>query len=91
MHGLARIAKQYIEHFENAVHVFRGLYIAACMFDKLPKSETWYAGYLESWLARAFTVDEDLFKRDEFMQHFGKNRKLDNFLMRVSVSTRTKF
>jgi hypothetical protein len=83
IHGLAVLAKKYVEILGECVPIFDILQATRTVFSRVPDDKSWLRSYIYSKLQGAFLADETAFKSDELYRGFGEDRLFDVTLMRM--------
>ncbi|KAH3434733.1 hypothetical protein KXW39_002477 [Aspergillus fumigatus] len=86
LYGLQTYAKKYIEMFGESMSIFDRMEAAREIYSKLPKDETWLASYINKQLQIAFSLDTNIFQREEFYDGVGRDPVFDKAVMRTVVN-----
>ncbi|KAJ8228469.1 hypothetical protein LV160_008803 [Aspergillus fumigatus] len=86
LYGLQTYAKKYIEMFDESMSIFDRMEAAREIYSKLPKDETWLASYIDKQLQIAFSLDTNIFQREEFYDGVGRDPVFDKAVMRTVVN-----
>ncbi|RHZ60744.1 uncharacterized protein CDV56_108116 [Aspergillus thermomutatus] len=85
LYNLETYAKKYIEMFGESMSTFDRMEAAREIYSKLPQDETWLASYINKQLRIAFSLDKNIFQREEFYHGVGKDPVFDKAVMRMVV------
>ncbi|GFF50455.1 hypothetical protein IFM46972_09049, partial [Aspergillus udagawae] len=85
LYDLETYAKKYIEMFGESMSIFDRMEAAREIYSKLPQNETWLASYINKQLQIAFSLDTNIFQREDFYDGVGKDPIFDKAVMRMVV------
>jgi hypothetical protein len=86
IYGLQTYAKKYIEMFSESMSIFGRMEVAREIYSQLPQDETWLTSYIEKQLQIAFSLDTNIFQREEFYDGVGRDPAFDKAVMRMVVN-----
>ena len=86
LYDLETYAKKYIEMFGELMSIFDRMEAAREIYSKLPQDETWLASYINKQLRIAFSLDTNIFQRENFYDGVGKDPIFDKAVMRMVVN-----
>jgi hypothetical protein len=85
LYNLETYAKKYIEMFGESMSIFKKMEAAREIYSKLPQDETWLDSHINKQLRIAFSLDTNIFQREDFYDGVGKDPIFDKAVMRMVV------
>ncbi|PKX88860.1 uncharacterized protein P174DRAFT_471122 [Aspergillus novofumigatus IBT 16806] len=87
LYGLQTYAKKYIKIFSKLISIFDRMEAARETYSKLPQDKTWLASYINKQLQVTFSLDTNIFKREEFYDSIGREPYFNKAVIRMATET----
>ncbi|KAE8147230.1 hypothetical protein BDV25DRAFT_36535 [Aspergillus avenaceus] len=85
LEGLEAHAKHFMQVFDRDVTTSEIMRIARGVYGRLPRDERWFLEYVRVKLEDEFEADANVFKREWFVNGFGREAGFDRLVMQIVV------